>query len=125
MAVGRYGGLRDEVPREDVEWDVGGGEDLDLDLEEFDIFFRRVVDDGRLLNAAAGAVMRRHTWKEYGVNIWVQRTWRNHGVATRIPGRRWKWRPWESVGDADGNLGRPRGRRSWSLRPRMPPCRKT
>ena len=37
MAGGRYGGLRDEVPREDVEWDVGGGEDLDLDLEEFDI----------------------------------------------------------------------------------------
>ena len=30
---------------------------------------RRVVFDGRLLNAAAGAVMRRHTWKEYGVNI--------------------------------------------------------
>ena len=37
MAGGRYGGLRDEVPRKDVEWDVGGGEDLDLDLEEFDI----------------------------------------------------------------------------------------
>ena len=30
---------------------------------------RRVVYDGRLLNAAAGAVMRRCTWKEYGVNI--------------------------------------------------------
>ena len=30
---------------------------------------RRVVYDGRMLNAAAGAVMRRHTWKEYGVNI--------------------------------------------------------
>ena len=37
MAGGRYGGLRDEVPRGDVESDVGGGEDLDLDLEEFDI----------------------------------------------------------------------------------------
>ena len=37
MAGGRYGGLRDEVPRGDVEWDVGGGEDLDLDLEQFDI----------------------------------------------------------------------------------------
>ena len=36
-AGGRYGGLGDEVPRGDVEWDVGGGEDLDLDLEEFDI----------------------------------------------------------------------------------------
>ena len=30
---------------------------------------RRLVYDGRPLNAAAGAVMRRHTWKEYGVNI--------------------------------------------------------
>ena len=37
MTGGRYGGLRDEVPRGDVEWDVGEGEDLDLDLEEFDI----------------------------------------------------------------------------------------
>ena len=37
IAGGRYGGLRDEVPRGDVEWDVGRGEDLNLDLEEFDI----------------------------------------------------------------------------------------
>ena len=37
LAGGRYDGLRDEVPRGGVEWDVGGGEDLDLDLEEFDI----------------------------------------------------------------------------------------
>ena len=37
MAGGRYGELRDEVPGGDVEWDVGGGEDLDLDLEEFGI----------------------------------------------------------------------------------------
>ena len=29
----------------------------------------RVVYDRRPLNAAASAVMRRHTWKEYGVNI--------------------------------------------------------
>ena len=34
MAGGRYGGLRDEVPERDVEWDVGGGEE---DLEEFGI----------------------------------------------------------------------------------------
>ena len=34
MAGGRYGGLRDEVPEGDVEWDVGGGEE---DLEEFGI----------------------------------------------------------------------------------------
>ena len=84
-----------------------------------------MVYDGSPLNAAAGAMMRRHTWKEYGVNIQVQRTWRNHVVATRIPWRRWKGRRCESVGDADGNLGRPRGRRSWSLRPRMPPFGKT
>ena len=37
MAGGRYGGLRNEVPGGDVEWEVGAGEDLDLDLEEFDI----------------------------------------------------------------------------------------
>ena len=43
MAGGRYGGLRDEVPRGDVEWDVGEGEDLDLDLEEFDISSPRGV----------------------------------------------------------------------------------
>ena len=71
---------------------------------------RRVVYDGRPLNAAAGAVMRMRTWTQYGVNILVQRTWRNRGVATGIPWKRWTWRPWESVGEADGNLGRPRGR---------------
>ena len=43
MAGGRYGGLRDEVPGGDVEWDVGGGEDLDLDLEELDISLPRGV----------------------------------------------------------------------------------
>ena len=43
MAGGRYGGLRDEVPRGDVEWDVGGGEDLDLDLEGFDMSLPRGV----------------------------------------------------------------------------------
>ena len=34
MAGGRYGGLRDEVPGGDVEWDVDGGEE---DLQEFGI----------------------------------------------------------------------------------------
>ena len=34
MPGGRYGGLRDEVPAGDVDWDVGGGEE---DLEEFGI----------------------------------------------------------------------------------------
>ena len=112
MAGGRYGGLRDEVPRGDVEWDVGGGEDLDLDLEEFDISPPR----GVRREAAERSRRRRDE---------VQRTWRNRGVATGIPLKRWTWRPWESVGEADGNLGRPRGRRSWSLRPRMPPCGRT
>ena len=55
---------------------------------------RRVVYDGRPLNAAAGAVMRMRTWMQYGVNILVQRTWRNRGVATGTPWRRWTWRPW-------------------------------
>ena len=27
MVGGHYGGLRDEVPGGDVEWDVGGGEE--------------------------------------------------------------------------------------------------
>ena len=40
MAGGRYGGLRDEVPGGDVEWDVGGGEE---DLEEFGITLPRGV----------------------------------------------------------------------------------
>ena len=43
MAGGRYGGLRYKVPGGDVEWDVGGGEDLDLDLEESDISLPRGV----------------------------------------------------------------------------------
>ena len=43
MAGGRYGGLRDEVPRGDVEWDVGGGEE---DLEEFGITPPRGVRRG-------------------------------------------------------------------------------
>ena len=90
MAGGRYGGLRDEVPRGDVEWDVGEGEDLDLDLSTS---ARRVAYDGRPLNAAAGAVMRMRTWKKYGVNILVQRTLRNRGVATGVPWRGWTWRP--------------------------------
>ena len=45
MAGGRYGGLRDEVPGGDVEWDVGGGEE---DLEEFGITLPRGVQrEGR------------------------------------------------------------------------------
>ena len=40
MAGGRYGGLRDEVPGGDVQWDVDGGEE---DLEEFGISLLREV----------------------------------------------------------------------------------
>ena len=40
MAGGRYGGLIDEVPGRDVEWDVGGGEE---DLEDFGITLPRGV----------------------------------------------------------------------------------
>ena len=55
MAGGRYGGLRDEVPGGDVEWDVGGGEDLELDLEKFDISPPR----GVRRDAAEGSRRRR------------------------------------------------------------------
>ena len=40
MAGGRYGGLRDEVPGGDVEWDIGGDEE---DLDEFGISLPRGV----------------------------------------------------------------------------------
>ena len=124
MAGGRYGGLRDEVPRGDVEWDVGGGEDLDLDLEEFDISPPRGVR-----REAAEGSRRRRDEEAYMEGVRRERLGSAYmeepQLATGIPWRRWTWQPWESVGEADGNLGRPRGRRSWSLRPRMPPCGKT
>ena len=60
MAGGRYGGLRNEVPRGDVVWDVGGGEDLDLDLEEFDISPPRGVR-----REAAERSRRRHDEEAY------------------------------------------------------------
>ena len=60
MAGGRYGGLRDEVSRGDVEWDVGGGKDLDLDLEEFDISPPRGVQ-----REAAERSRRRHDEEAY------------------------------------------------------------
>ena len=43
-------------------------EDLDLDLGS-STSARRVVYDGRLLNAAAGAVMRMRTWMQCGVTF--------------------------------------------------------
>ena len=65
MAGGRYGGLGDEVPGGDVEWDIGGGEE---DLEEFGISPPRGVRR-EAAERSRRRVMRRHTWKEYGVNI--------------------------------------------------------
>ena len=121
MAGGRYGGLRDEVPGGDVEWDVGEGEDLDLDLEEFDISPPRGVR-----REAAERSRQRRDEDAYMDAVrtrlgYMEEPRRSHrdsmeemdvaAVGVRGRGR------WE--------LGRPRGRRSWSLRPRMPPCGKT
>ena len=50
MAGGRYGGLRDEVPGGDIEWDVAEARKT----WRRSALPRRVVHDGRLLNAAAG-----------------------------------------------------------------------
>ena len=124
MAGGRYGGLRDEVPRGDVEWDVGGGEDLDLDLEEFDISPPRGVR-----REAAERSRRRRDEEAYmeGVrrehlgSAYMEEPRRSHADTSE----EMEVAALESVGEADGNLGQPRGRRSWSLRPRMPPCGKT
>ena len=65
MAGGRYGRLRDEVPEE-----TSSGMSTEARKTwRSSALARRVVYDRRPLNAAAGAVMRRHTWREYGVNI--------------------------------------------------------
>ena len=65
---------------------------------------RRVVYDGRPLNAAAGAVMRMRTWMQYGVNIfgsaYVEEPRRSHRdsmeemdvAAVRVRGRG-RWEP--------------------------------
>ena len=81
MVGGRYGGLRDEVPGGDVEWDVGGGEDLDLDLEEFDISSLRGVR-----REAAERSRRRSDEEAYmeGVrrehlgSAYMEEPWRSH-----------------------------------------------
>ena len=104
-----------------MEWDVDGGEE---DLEEFGITPPRGVR-----RKAAECSRRRRDEEAYmeGVrrehlgSAYMEEPRRSHtDTVEEMEGR-----PWESVGDADGNLGRPRGRRSWSLRPRMPPCGKT
>ena len=78
MGGGRYGGLRDELP--EGTWSGMSAEARKTWRSS--ALPRRAVYDRRMLNAAAGAVMRRCTRREYGVNIQVRRTWRNHGVAT-------------------------------------------
>ena len=107
-----------------MEWNVGEGEDLDLDLEEFDIspprgVRREAAERSRRRrdeDAYMDAVRREHFGSAY-----VEEPRRSH----RDSMEEMDVAAWESVGEADGNFGRPRGRRSWSLRPRMPPCGKT
>ena len=65
MAGGRYGGLRDEVPGGDVDWDVGEGEDLDLDLEQFDFSPPRGVR-----REAAERSRRRRDMEAYMEGVW-------------------------------------------------------
>ena len=111
------GGLRDEVPRGDVEWDVGEGEDLDLDLEEFDIspplgVRREAAERSRRCRdeeAYMEGVRRAHLGSAY-----MEEPRHSHRdsmeemdvAAVGVRGR-----------GPDGKLGRPRGRRSWSLMP--------
>ena len=121
MAGGRYGGLRDEVPGGDLEWDIDGGEEY---LEEFGISPPRGVR-----REAAERSRRRRDEEAYMEGIrpehlgsaYMEEPRRSHTDS----GEEMEVASWESVGEADGNLGRPRGRRSWSLRPRMLPCGKT
>ena len=103
MAGGQYGGLRDQVPGGDVGWDVGAGEE---DLEDFGITPPRGVQR----EAAESSCPR------LDEEVYMEGVPRAHlgsaymeepRVATWIPRRRWEWQPWESLGDADGNLGRP------------------
>ena len=65
MAGGRYGGLRADVA--EGRWTGMSAEARKTWRSS--ALPRRVVDDGRPLKASASAVMRRHAWKEYGVNI--------------------------------------------------------
>ena len=79
MVGGRYGGLRDEVPGGDVEWDVDGGEE---DLEEFGITpprgvrqeaaerSRRCRDEGAYMEG----VRREHLGSAYMEELWRSHT---------------------------------------------------
>ena len=115
-AGGRYGGLRDEVPRGDVEWDVGEGEDLDLDLEEFDISPQRGVrQEAAELSRRRreeDAYMERVRREHFG-SAYVEEPRRSHRDSMEGDGRGGRGSPWARP---MGTSGRPRGRRSWSLR---------
>ena len=121
MAGGRYSGLTDEVPGGDVEWDVGGGEE---DLEEFGITPPR----GVRREAAERSCRRRDE------EVYMEGVQREHlGSAYMEEPRRSHMDTAEemevaAVGVHEGRRWEPRStcrRRSWSLRPRMPPCGKT
>ena len=68
MAGRRYGGLRDEVLEE--TWSGMSG-CWRRKTWRSSTLARHVVCDGSPLKAAAGAVMRKHTWKGYGVGFSV------------------------------------------------------
>ena len=121
MVGGRYGGLRDEVPGGEVEWDVGGGEE---DLEGFGITPPRGVR-----REAAERSRRRRDEEAYMEGVRCEHL----GTAYMEEPRRSHTDTVEEMevaavgvrGGRDGNIGRPSDRRSWSLRPRPPPCGKT
>ena len=72
MAGGRYGGLRDEVPGGDVDWDIGGGEE---ELEEFGITPPR----GVRWEAAERSRRRRDG------EVYMEGVWREHlGLAYMV-----------------------------------------
>ena len=100
MAGRRYGGLRDEVPGRDVEWDIGGGEE---DLEEFGITPPRGVQR----EAAERGRRRRHeeaymegVRREHLGSAYMQEPRRSHTdtveemevAAVRVRGGR-RWEP--------------------------------
>ena len=103
-AGGRYGGLRDEVPRGDVEWDVGEGEDLDLDLEEFDISSLRGV------RREAAELSRRRSDED----AYMERVRREHFGSAYVEEPRRSHR--DSMEEMDVAAVRVRGRGQWEPR---------
>ena len=104
-----------------MEWDIGRGEE---ELEEFGITPPR----GGQREAAERSRRRRDE------EAYMEGVQREHlGSAYMEEPRRGHMDTAEEMevaavgvrGGRRAKLGRPRGRRSWSLRPRMPPCGKT